>query len=176
MTPKAVKMNITVPEDLRDEMNQASNVNWSAVACEAFRKKLTALELESNMSDLIGRLRAEKSQCRDEAYDDGHRWGSEWANEMASYPELKRLTKKCEELRYYTPENWEDIFTENAENPDPAMLLCEWIGGEDCNNWRSARSFWEDVGLEDPEEMENAWFKGFAEGAIEVFMKVRDEL
>lgn len=165
------RMNISVPEDLREEMATVSNVNWSAVACDAFRAKLTATVKESEMSDLVTRLKAQKSQNRDEAFQDGQKWGKEWATENATYEQLFRLTRSQERLLPYN--NWDLVFDEDAS---PAIYLCDVIDGEENNSWSIARDFWVDIGLEDPEEMDNGWFQGFADGAIEVFESVRDLL
>src|SRR5262249_17454354 len=56
-----VRMNISVPRDLKACMDEVDSVNWSAVASQAFRAKLRALESRRgvrSLDDVIARLRA----------------------------------------------------------------------------------------------------------------------
>src|SRR4051812_22715259 len=99
-TSNAVRANITIPADVRASMDAVKEtVNWSAVATEAFRAKLVALESRKavgDMSDVIERLRATKKKHDDEMYQEGREVGGSWAKEEAEAFELKRLADFAE--------------------------------------------------------------------------------
>jgi hypothetical protein len=87
---------ISVPDELKARMEQASSTNWSAVACRAFEQTLgdiAAQKREKTMQDVIERLRATKLAHEDEMTKAGREAGRIWAREVATYDELRRAAE-----------------------------------------------------------------------------------
>ena len=93
---------ITVPWDLKARMKKArAQVNWSAVACDAFEQKLEELgpiEDITRLEDVVHRMKATGQECpksNPEATESGHQSGKHWAMNFARPGQLHRI----EELR-----------------------------------------------------------------------------
>lgn len=89
------RMNISVPDELKNRMDNAGNgENWSAIACTAFEIRLgeiAKLKQEKEMSDVIQRLRASKKSRQTEAFSLGEKLGYQWARDRAEFDELERV-------------------------------------------------------------------------------------
>ena len=174
----AIRVNVTVPSDLKRRMEQVgAEVNWSAVATEAFTVKLGHIAQEKakkEMSDVVDRLRASKLQGAAEAYVDGHALGDQWAKETASAEELERLEKSADEK-----DSWDVLF---GLSPDKYMHLglagsiSEVITGQYDREVND--DFWDmAVGEEKMERLEDADFlRGFCDGALSFWESVSPEV
>ena len=189
---------ITVPKPLKKRMRQAGlGVNWSAVACEAFRKKLKSLqeepsEVRSNRlpskQEAISRLKDLKREGNSQAaplMHEGIRKGQRWAMTIAHPDELDRFEHFCDEHRLEEPpETWK-VDVEKA--PQFKRLLRQLAvellqpNSENAPNKQQGRqrpgvAFWEQqVGLTSfpPEPV---WIQGFAKGSLQFWREVKSEV
>src|SRR4051794_17293907 len=92
---KTVRTTISVPAELKARMEAAAEqVNWSAVACQAFEAKLAEIITRRgprDMNDAITRLRESKRRADEAAESEGSEDGRRWAMEEAEAVELERL-------------------------------------------------------------------------------------
>ena len=105
---------ITVPWDLKARMKKArAQVNWSAVACDAFEQKLEELgpiEDITSLEDTVQRMKATGEACspsNPEASESGLQAGKHWAMNFARQGQLQRI----EELRdkNIAKDSWESL-------------------------------------------------------------------
>lgn len=173
-----VRTTISIPEDLRARMDAiAEPVNWSAIACKAFESKVSevlAKKKVRKMTDVINRLRASKRRSGDADYAEGMGHGRRWAMEDAEAAELERLARLRGELRG----DWEAVFDmEHDSAYDPSEWFCFAIRPDDESDRAAAAEFWESAVDRKPPRGETPSFvRGFAEGALEVWREVEDEL
>jgi len=185
---KAVRVNITVPPDLKRQMDAVSaSVNWSAVAQQAFRAKLTELaskkEVET-MNEMIARLKAASEMDASEDYQAGAMAGERWVRNQARPRQLRRLDKELD--RWETDaSDWSDIFGHwsSALNETPIGLglykVIERDQGDSNRQerWHRATAFWESVlGKNGMDNNEWDFALGFVEKALEVWHSVEDEI
>ncbi len=155
------RITVYVPDDLKARMDSAGDdLNWSALAQLAFRGAIATHALKrdpTDMTSVIERLRASKERAEEVDFAHGQRSGAEWAKASAEYDELRRLS---------------DFHgTDNEENLD---ALCHLIDPEKEMDRRDWGAFWADCGLNsDPND---AFARGFIEGAAAVFEEVEDQL
>lgn len=174
------RMNITVPEELKARMDRVKvPVNWSATACQAFETKLAEIATQrriESMSSVIERLRESDKEGHDETYRAGMTAGKNWAKREAKAGELRRLERSRAKVRDY---EWDMLFDENSNN---AYAPCEWvvfdIRPNTDGNREAADEFWENVlGVGYQAFISDEQFiKGFAEGALDVWADVKDQL
>jgi len=92
---KATRTNISIPQELKARMDAVDEpVNWSAVACDAFRQKLAEIikrKGAKDVKDVIERLRASKQKSRSTTYTHGANLGEMWAKHHAETVQLERL-------------------------------------------------------------------------------------
>lgn len=167
---------ISVPSDLNNRMSKAKDVNWSAVACEAFEIKLGEIAKQKEnkaMTDVIDRLRASKRQGDNESFKKGLNDGREWASDMAEAAELERLERFLDDQSSQTGD-W-DWWFEDADT-STAEALSNAIGGED--GW-DAVEFWERAVGDfrgNPDMSDGSYLRGFAEGAINLWDEVKEAI
>lgn len=172
----AVRANVSIPAELKDQMDAVSKgVNWSAVAAEAFRRKL--LEIDSSreaktMDEVIERLRAAKKLEDSETYQEGHEAGVCWAKSEARPRQLRNLQKWHDGLQDSLEGSLELMGDEDAVFGIDTELA-GIIEGNDLDR-RGGEEFWEVVlGEGGPERIaEGSFAHGFVEGALEVWAKV----
>ena len=173
----SVRTTISLPDDLKARMDAVTEqVNWSAEAAKCFEKVLggiAARKSQKDYSDVIARLRASKMKSEDENYDAGHAAGIFWAENNASYPELKRAV---------------DYDTDQIGGQWLAPWRgCDWIAfallgldvQELLNDELEERSdaFWAPAGgAQSVDSMGNEFLIGFIEGAVQVWNQVRNQL
>jgi hypothetical protein len=90
------KLNLYVPDDLKARMDAVSdNVNWSEVARPAFQAAVANYEHRKgrNMTTAIERLRASKQETVVSEEASGKAEGRRWAENYASYDDLRRVAK-----------------------------------------------------------------------------------
>jgi hypothetical protein len=65
-TKNCIRTTISIPQTVKDRMDEMGGVNWSALATDAFRKRLdgdVSIEIASEVRDLERRLEALKARC-----------------------------------------------------------------------------------------------------------------
>ena len=198
--PAYGRTTITVPRDLKRRMRAFhGSVNWSAVACRAFSEKVDELSLSEkaqSMDDVVSRLKRLKAELSEgEAYKHGHAAGRDWAMNQALPDQLERI----ESFRNSTADNeWLATFRTRKGARDLALsILGKPLDGGDEEHprrrpgrkrrrrldaserhehrGRPAVQFWRSL-VEPGDVTDTDYFRGFAEGAIEVWRDVRDRL
>jgi hypothetical protein len=151
------RINLSIPDELKDQMDQWPEVNWSKVAQDAFsiQVEIQSLKGKSIQDAGIARLRAQREQNGEKLFAEGVAIGKEWALDRSSYDELERVAKLAEAIE------------QDAEID--ALGLARAYCNEDCNR-SDTNALMEDLfGREEPDE---ALIRGFIEGAAEVLNKV----
>src|SRR4051812_10128908 len=115
MASKSYRTTISIPQDLKEQMDAtADQVNWSAVAAQAFKVKLAeiASRRARTMSDedIVKRMRAVKEAEDGEDREEGKAAGSEWATRWAKPRQLKRLERLSE------GQDWDSYFEEDGSS------------------------------------------------------------
>ncbi|MGH8592347.1 MAG: hypothetical protein ACREX9_21875 [Gammaproteobacteria bacterium] len=158
---------ISLPNDLKSRMDEVADVNWSAMAARSFEQKLGQLAAQKEtktMQDVISRLRASKLAHEDEAHQDGHAAGEEWAKNCAEYSELRRLTDFSDWDDFLTPPDVSSAYTLGE-------LLAFRVLGEEADR-SDADALLVAMGLEhndtDPDIL-----RGFVDGALGVYSEVQ---
>lgn len=160
------RVNISVPDEMKDRMDGLPSINWSAVAQAAFKTEITIAELrQKNMNDQadtlsgIERLRSDRRANDEWEYNHGEALGKDWALREASYAALARVAAMEDEQ---LPEEGEDaVFelyrqAEGEEDPSPRFVW-EWA---------------EEKSLYDGKIVPARRIAGFIAGATEVFQQV----
>jgi hypothetical protein len=169
---------ITIPPDLKRRMDAVKEtVNWSALACRAFEDKLVEIATrkgEKSMSDVIQRLRGSKMKMEDQAYLDGKRAGTAWANNQATYAHLQRLF----ELFCEASPGWETWFNRSGGAFSVGERLADVLLGAEGKSRYARTGFWQ--GVLDPDDRkrmnESLFVRGFADGALDVWVQVKDQI
>ena len=169
------RMNISIPRQLKRRMDDVKNPpNWSAVAGKAFQAKL--LELEStkeakDMKSVIERLRAAAQLEADEDYQAGFLAGKQWAEQTATPKQLHRVDEclaagtawahvDADSCAPYGLGGWFAIAVRPELRRDE---IEQW--------WDSVLGHGSQVPLKEP-----GFLRGFGEGALDVWRKVKDKL
>jgi len=147
------KINLSIPDELKEQMDALPDVNWSGVAKEAFANLVNIHQLRSRDMNEAGleRLRASRKNVEEHNHADGVRLGKEWALNEAEYDELERVAS-IEET-----------------GDDPGFDLSNAVFG-DAFDRRDARD-WLKRTFHTSEPSEESVL-GFLEGAAEVFDQV----
>lgn len=176
-----MRMNISVPDDLRQRMDAVEDrVNWSALACRAFEQKLgevASTKRNKTMADVIQRLRASKQWADDKVYQKGLEFGRQWASYAASAEELERLQNSRDPVNDW----YFDAEGSSAFSVGEALYFI--IQPDEDGSRDGARDFWQEVleadgfGRTDDERPFNPSFvQGFAVGAVELWEEVSPQL
>jgi hypothetical protein len=176
---KFVRTTVSLPADLLKRMKDCGDdVNWSAVAVEAFAAKVASINTKkenAKMEDVIDRLLASQRKNATEQFEAGRKAGEEWAKRHAEAVELQRLQKAWDtiDFQYQLIETWLDW---GDQNPPPAEQFWTNIKGTSAGD--SSDDFWEAVlGEDEKHQSEDSEFvHGFASGALDVWSEVADKL
>ncbi|MFK7766662.1 MAG: hypothetical protein AB8B55_05530 [Mariniblastus sp.] len=216
MKPDYGRTTITVPFELKKRMKKLrGQVNWSAVACEAFELKLEELgpveEIET-IEDALKRMKTLNEHASPVPDETGKSAGKHWAMNHAMPEELKRI----EDYKSSMDERqWQDLMCSREGARELAILIDPRAGmqfppqedhlqgpgahGPDSpspNRKRSRRrgpggrqgqggggrkrhgfygpmEVWRSILDSRPEHP--SFFLGFAEGALEVWDKLKDQ-
>jgi hypothetical protein len=172
---KHARTTISIPPDLKARMDAVDeSVNWSALACQAFERKLAEIikrKGSGNLSDVISRLRVSKRKFENEQYQEGHAAGQVWAKEEAEAEELIRLR----DWKNQCGNDWDDSFRDDDQS---AYGACErlvfHIWPEDDGDRGAVSDFWVQRGYEDYRRGD--FVRGFADGALVIWNEVRDKI
>jgi hypothetical protein len=173
-----IRTTISVRRDLKSRMDKVKEpVNWSGLAAEAFERKLAEIENKKEnpeMSGVIERLRASKRESETQEYQTGWDAGKEWTEKYAEVSQLKRLEAwrddgSQDECRY-------EVSRGNAFDAAEHLAFALCPGEKSCSE---AREFWDcavgdDVPHDDIAQPE--FLRGFVEGALDVWNKVKDQI
>jgi hypothetical protein len=175
---KYVRTTISVPPQLRERMDAVDeSVNWSAVASRAFEAKLVeiaAKKEQKSMDDIVARLRVSKRRVDDEQYQEGEKVGRAWVEEDAEADELENLERW---LLIYRG-NEDAIFRDDLNHAYSSAELTVFGIWPDRDGDRSAaEEFWEERLGDDASAAEHVQFvRGFVDGALDMWRKVKDQL
>lgn len=120
------------------------------------------------MASVVERLRASKLEADSSDLEAGFSAGEKWAKTAAEYTELRRLAEKQQKAGT----EWESLFAENA-----GRNLLRWLHPEPdyTGDGPGRKEFWESA-VGEGVEVTNDLVRGFAEGALQVWHAVKDEL
>lgn len=127
---------------------------------------------------MIERLRASKQSSQAEAYADGQNYGRKWAEEVAEWIELNRLSLFRDEQRRRN--QWDDLFDGISSAWSAGEALHHMLmGGEDVDgnpDRAESASFWEGLGVLEEQQTDSRFVLGFADGAAEQFASIETQL
>lgn len=173
---------ISLPDELKEQMDAVEGENWSAIAAEAFRKRLAELEwlkraTKMTKESIVKRMQSAKDEEGKENYLEGQAAGRQWAAKDATPKQLKRLAAYVEDCDRNSVAWWDsETPMWNAPFSAPDYLFFE-ISPKDQGDRHAPGEFWEHVLGDEAEERYDADFlKGFGEGALAVWDEVKDEL
>jgi len=87
------RMNISIPDDLRDRMDQHPDVNWSSLAQSTFELEIRSkAQGTGDMEQVIERLKASREQADLKCKPQWIAYGVAYASNKAEYDELRRLS------------------------------------------------------------------------------------
>ena len=79
------KINLSIPGELKEQMDQLPGRQWSQIATRAFENAVKMQILKgTDMSEAIERLRASKQEVAEEDRAEGTKFGKTWAMEEAN--------------------------------------------------------------------------------------------
>lgn len=87
------RINLSIPDETKEQMDKFPSENWSKVALEAFLTRIKLLKIQEVDMDAAGleRLRASRASNGEREYAEGVQQGKRWALHKAQYDELKRV-------------------------------------------------------------------------------------
>src|SRR5215467_2777309 len=181
------RMTVYIPDDLKVRMDKTrEEVNWSQLACAAFERKLgdmASRKAGKDMEDVIERLRASKqSSGYGGRFKAGFEVGRDWAREIAEAKELENLERFRDEAAKRTKyeKSWTGIFDLNIDHDydydslPEALFHC--IRPADDDDHSEAEEFWQGLAGDEWEDLSASWYRGFCEGALEIWVQVKDKL
>jgi uncharacterized protein YukE len=153
------KINLSIPDELKAQMDALPGRQWSQVAARAFQNEVKLQTLKGeNMSEALERLRASKQQVADEDRAVGAEIGKEWAMTKATWKDLRAVAGVAEEA-----DKW----------PDADLLTFDGL-------WKTLKNIdWDDedvLALFGHEKNDPPPSDELAEGFIEGARQVKDEV
>jgi hypothetical protein len=176
-----VHITVSVSAELRQRMRSCREpVNWSAIASQAFEAELARKNLqsgESNIQDVIHRLRGTQREIGGEAFQRGAAMGTSWAERQATVPELQCLYAEYRKRKSEHGGCFENWLT-NDSSLSAADVFVKIIRPHADEN---AGSGHECLGHGFPNGRESMvqsdeFVHGFAAGAINIWKHVKDSL
>jgi hypothetical protein len=164
------KMNLNIPNDLREKMREFDDrVDWSNVAAAAFAEFIAKNKVLRDFNDFgaaIDRLRASKRRHSETAAEYWKSLGRRWAKVNAEYVQLLRLSSSF--IRDVQMEGW-PIFEDHLLTP--GQQFCEII--EPGGNLHPDEVFgdqWTEV------DRDIGAITQFCDGAVDVFNTIKDRI
>lgn len=168
--PNYARTTISIPRPLKKRMKEAQHhVNWSAVACQAFRAKLDELEEVAepqNIQQVVQRLRRQQ-RAGAELSAGGRDQGRRWAMSRATLDELRRLEA-------FRVRHEDDAWRALLLGEDGWRELARQIEGEGPRGIGKDKRFWKRAISVAPEG--EAFFLEFADAALDVWREVKERL
>jgi hypothetical protein len=163
------RLTITVPLSVKEQMDQLKEpVNWSAVAAEAFQRKV--IEVRSGRAKamtkakVIERLRA-AGKADPKGFEAGRAFGRKWAEEKA----LPRYLRNLKEI--------DDVF-DLVDEDVPGRLSARLARALTGEYLVKLDEFWHDAIGPDGDKLVDGedFARGFIDGALEVWEEVKEDL
>lgn len=169
----ASRVNISIPDHLREAMRKYKTVNWSAVAADAFDREIAKRERRekevATMNDAIARLRSSRRDAQHGEHGRGEIAGRQWAMTKAEWGQLEALE---EMFGHCDDAEWEGFFS-----TDDAVgfqgLFVRGISPDEWPDRSECEEFWETWVEDAPCE---GFVRGFAEGALDFFQEAKDQM
>jgi len=173
-----VRTTISVPTDVKEQMDKVEGVNWSAVATRAFEAKLLEVQSEMNVKtteEAIARLKAADEAEKNEMHQQGKKAGRRWAMQESTPKQLRKLA----DYEFHSPDenDWSDVVASwaNQHNDGVAAGMCALLHPS-MEKRLEVLVFWENL-LGDSDLIEDQDFAlGFIEGAIEFWRMVESRV
>jgi hypothetical protein len=122
------------------------------------------------VSNMIHRLRVSRAQAEKRAYDEGLIAGRAWVCEIAEHSQLAKLAA----LRDDPEVPWASNFLPSAcSEATPSNCLGDYLK---CGDDQEATDFWEEAVGEGVDVERPEFVRGFAEGALEVWDGIKDQI
>jgi hypothetical protein len=154
------RMSISLPRELKARIDAIGNrVNWSRLAQQVWERAAAEPMEGGTMNEMAQRLKASKAQCEERETALGHRCGKGWAEAVASYEDLKAVTKALE--------TWNN----NVPVADNITALLSEEVTEAIAQYYSEQKGQRNLGQPSPE-----FAYGFVDGAAEAFDAVAAQL
>jgi hypothetical protein len=152
------RISLYLADELKAEMDQIEDINWSDIARPAFMRALAIRKQRSNqtMETAIERLRASKAESKKRDELAGKEDGRKWAENTAEYDELRRLA----ETKFEPGMDYLDALYYAV---DPEKQLGE-------------REFKEQIFGDEYADISDEYAAAFIEGAQAFFDEVADKL
>lgn len=149
------RINLSIPDGIKQEMDGIDGVNWSSVAADAFQEVITRNKPRGDsMNEIKERLMASKARYEKEMTETGEGYGRDWAKNDAEYEELLRL-QKCENY----PEALSELFWMIADSQEDSSSQRDFLEAVFGDSWSA-----------DASKYDNPHFcEGFAKGALALF-------
>lgn len=171
-----MQMTIYVPDDLKAQIDEVKDeVNWSALACRAFREKVVELLMQRketlDMEEVIQRLKVSKEKEQSELFKLGYELGQKWASNDAEVGELKKL-EDARDPR----EGWyfdDPRFRQQGSDAERFYFIL-YPTGEDVHG-NTEDDFW-GWQVDNGEQHGPGFVRGFAEGAMSIWEQVRGKI
>jgi len=131
------------------------------------------------MRSVVERLRASKRQGETADHQAGYNLGKRWAEQSAEASELQHLEELRDGLEAQPQDDWDDYFSEQEGSAyGTGENLFFAMNPEADADRQAAKDFWESVAGDSLQQAANprAFLKGFAEGALDLWLSVKDEL
>lgn len=168
------KINIYVPDEMKARMDNVDRgANWSAIAQRAFELELNHLERIKEVksrTDVIERLRQDKESTAAERVAHGRKYGVDWAKLEASYPKLSRIA-------HIDVEQWSGAGSDAGAFTTAELVYMEVFDEEDRPRMDQVMHFY---GFKDERELDiwldDAYVRGFVEGAQDVWEEVKNRI
>ena len=156
----AARINLSVPDDLKAEMDSIESVNWSSVASDAFRRVVQQQkQWGSTMSDAVNRMRASKERFEKDMQERGEADGRQWVLEAAEYETAKSVAEF--EFRDFDRGELRSAVEDEIDGDWDAFLA--EVVGDDAD--RQERLFGN-----------GAYVRGFVDGVKEAFEEIERQL
>ena len=125
------------------------------------------------MREVIARLRASKARSAEDDYQEGFEEGRGWAMTRAEAAELEDLAAWREQAGL----DWELHFDRTVSDAySPGEILVFAISPERNGDREIAREFWEGNVSSPHLSLKSEFVRGFAEGALDLWKEVSDQL
>lgn len=149
------RINLSIPDELKEQMDSFADENWSRVAQDAFvhQVEINRLKGTDMQAASIERLRASKQTSHEREHAEGFALGKEWALNKAEYNDLATVADMREGIGG------------QHHALGLAFEVIEAIGEDGRNRMATEHIF-------DTAEPSDALVEGFIEGAGEVFDQV----
>lgn len=178
------RMTVYIPDDLKTRMDKTrEEINWSQLACAAFERKLGDIanrKARNSMDEVIERLRASKQSSGFGRFKVGFEAGQDWAREVAEVGELENLERLRDSAndRSKYEKSWAGLFDVSIDHDYdslPAELFYH-IRATNDEEYEEMEEFWQTLAGDDWEDLPASWYRGFCEGALDIWKQVKDKL